>query len=156
MNYSNNSNGKILLISDFNSRTGSLSDLIEAHIDDHMLSHSLAPSITSKRKSFDGSTDKHGKRLIKLCKSKQLSIHNGKKEGDTLGMFTLISNKGDATTVDYSIVSESLFHDIDHSQVSLWIGSDDYSLKPQSDNHGDYLIDLPKSFVFKNHFKKDY
>ena len=55
-------------------------NFIEAHIDDHMLSHSLAPSITSKRKSFDGSTNKQGKRLIKLCKSKQLSILNGKKE----------------------------------------------------------------------------
>ena len=46
MNYSNNSNGKILLIGDVNNQTGSLSDFIEAHIDDHMLSHSLAPSIT--------------------------------------------------------------------------------------------------------------
>ena len=133
-----------------------------------MLSHSLAPSITSKRKSFDGSTNKHGKKVIKLCKSKQLSVLNGRKEGDTLGMFTFISNKGEASTVDYSIVSESLFHDIlyfivnphnylsDHSQISLWIRSDDYSLKPQSDNHGDSLIDLPKSFVFKNHSKKDF
>ena len=67
---------------------------IEAHIDDHMLSHSPAPSITIKRKSFDRSTNKHGKRLIKLCKSKQLSILNGRKEGDTLGMFKFISSKG--------------------------------------------------------------
>ena len=56
-------------------------------------------------------------------------------------MFTLISNKEEARTVNYSIVSESLFHDIlyfivnphnhlsDHSQISLWIRSDDYSLK---------------------------
>ena len=77
-------------------------------------------------------------------------------------------NKGEASTVDYSILSESLIPDIpyfivnphnylsDHSQISLWIRSDDYSLKPQSDNHGDSLIDLPKSFVFKNHFKKDF
>ena len=145
MNYNNNSNGKLLLISDFNSRTGSLSDFIEAHIDDHMLSHSIALSITSKRKFFDGSTNKNSKRLIKLCKSKQLSILNGRKEGDTLGMFTFISNKGEASTVDYSIVSESLFLDIpyfivnphnylsNHSQISLWIRSDDYFLKPQSD-----------------------
>ena len=40
MNYSNNSNGKILLIGDFNSRTGSFADFIEPH----MLSHSLAQS----------------------------------------------------------------------------------------------------------------
>ena len=168
MNYSNNSNGKILLIGDFNSRTGSLSDFIEPHIDDHMLSHSLAPSITSKRKSFDGSTNKHGKRLIKLCKSKQLSILNRRKEGDTLKMFTFISNKGEASTIDNSIVSESLFHNIpyfivnphnylsNHSQISLCIRSDDYSLKPQSDNHGDSLIDSPKSFVFKNHSKIEF
>ena len=74
---------------------------------------------------------------------------------------------GGSTTVDYSIVSESLFHDIpyfivnphnylsDHSQISLWIRSD-YSLNPKSDNHGDSLVDLPKSFVFKNHSKKDF
>ena len=52
MNYSNNSNGKILLIGDFNSRIGSLSDVIKPHIDDHMLSHSLAPGITSKKEVF--------------------------------------------------------------------------------------------------------
>ena len=83
-------------------------------------------------------------------------------------MFTFISNKGEAGTVDYSVVSESLFHHIpyfivnpynylsDHSQISLWIRSDHYSLKPKSENHGDALTHLPKSFVFKNHSKKDF
>ena len=48
-----------------------------------------------------------------------------------LGMFTFISNKGEASAVEYSIVTESLFHDIpyfivnphnylsDHCQISL-------------------------------------
>ena len=57
MSYSNNSNGKIMLIGDFNSRTGSLSDFIEPHIDDHMFSHSRAPSITSQISMVKGSSN---------------------------------------------------------------------------------------------------
>ena len=57
-------------------------------------------------------------------------------------------------------MSESLFHNIpyflvnphnylsDHFQISPWIRSDDY--------YGGSLIDLSKSFVFKNYFKKDF
>ena len=128
-----------------------------------MLRHSLAPSTTSKKKSFDGSMVKGSSNYARA--NNYPSLIGGKKV-KLLKCIHSFQIRGKPVLL--SIVSESLFHDIryfivsprnylsDHSQISLWIRSDNYSLKPQSDNHDDSLIDVPNNLSIKNHSKIDF
>ena len=81
--------GSILLMGDFNSRTGKYTDSICQEgsnvIPNERSDLSLNPS---KLNSFDNEINNHGKRLLELCKSADLRILNGRVSGDSLGRAT--------------------------------------------------------------------
>ena len=75
-------------------------------------------------------------RRNELCKSNNLYILNGKKEGDTLGRFIHYNTKQAPSTIDYAISSYDLFQKIshfivkresclsDHCQIVTWFEID--------------------------------
>jgi hypothetical protein len=107
------SKGKIVLIGDFNSRTGQNPDFIEkdsSQINDYDGVDLLPPDYVTdtelKRVNQDCIINSHGENMLDLCLSSRLRILNGRFLGDSLGYFTYISNNG-FSSVDYAILSES-------------------------------------------------
>ena len=93
INYS--SKGHILLLGDFNARTGKYTDLISKegnnYIENDKTETSLHPP---NRNSFDNIINYHGKRLLEICKTFDLKILNGQTNGDTLGRPTFHGRNG--------------------------------------------------------------
>lgn len=119
----------VLLIGDFNARTGKLKDFIEP--DGNKYIKNLSPDIYHKsiRENFDNKINNHGKRLIEICKNFNLRILNGRIKGDSLGKPTF-HNKKNTSTIDYAICNTELINNIkflvvqkpsylsDHSQIT--------------------------------------
>jgi endonuclease/exonuclease/phosphatase family metal-dependent hydrolase len=133
------SKGKIVLIGDFNSRTGQNPDFIEkdsSQINDFDGVDLLPPDYVTdtelKRVNQDFIINSHGKNLLDLSLSSRLRTLNGRFLGDSLGYFTYMSNNG-FSSVDYAILSESLLPSVkyfktndftylsDHVQVELYL-----------------------------------
>ena len=110
--------GKIILLSDFNVRTGTLNDFIENdthgpvlpndiyHLDEHC----------PKRNNADYTVNKVGGEILRLCIENRLRILNGRITGDLDGKLTSYQRTG-ADTVDYGIASEELLKSILRFQV---------------------------------------
>ena len=77
--------GSILLLGDFNSRTGKYPDVV-CNEGNHMIANDQSEfSLRSiQRNSFDNEINNHGKRLIEICRSADLRILNGRVNGDSL------------------------------------------------------------------------
>ena len=131
--------GKIVLIGDFNSRTGSYQDYIENDsIDLNQFSENdLLPEHydidqCSKRNNCDKIYNSQGESLLDLCISSRLRILNGRYIGDILGNFTCFTSNGNSA-VDYAIVSEGLLPSVkyfksydlnylsDHTQIECFL-----------------------------------
>ena len=115
-NFSNK--GSILLIGDFNARTGCNLDFIENDSTEinkfttqNLLPEYYDTDFVKKRNSVDKVVNLQGKNLLDLCVSARLRMLNGRYIGDLLGYYTCISNNG-YSTVDYCIVSEHLFSSV--------------------------------------------
>lgn len=122
----------VLLIGDFNARTGKLKDFIVP--DGNKYIKNLSPDIYHKsiRENFDNKINNHGKRLIEICKNCNLRILNGRIKGDSLGKPTF-HNKYGTSTIDYAICNTELINNIkflvvqepsylsDHSQITTWL-----------------------------------
>ena len=80
------SQGSILLLGDFNSRTGKYSDSV-CHDGNNIIVNDQSESsfYPIRRNSYDNEINNHGKRLLDICKSAELKILNGRVWGDTLG-----------------------------------------------------------------------
>ena len=80
------SRGSILLVGDFNSRTGKYLDVV-SNEGNHMIANDQSEfSLRSiQRNSFDNEINNHGKRLLEICRSADLRILNGRVNGDSLG-----------------------------------------------------------------------
>jgi hypothetical protein len=118
------SKGKIVLIGDFNSRTGENPDFIEkdsSQINDFdgvdLLSPDYVTDTELKRVNQDFIINSHGKTLLDLCSSSRLRILNGRFLGDSLDYFTYMSNNG-FSSVDYAILSESLLPSVKYSKTN--------------------------------------
>ena len=96
------SHGSILLMGDFNSRTGKYSDSICQEgsnvISNDRSELSLNPT---QRNSFDNEVNNHGKRLLEICKTADLRILNGRVSGDSLGRATFHGRNG-ISVIDYA------------------------------------------------------
>ena len=77
----------MMLIGDFNARTGLLNDL-EYGGNRYTNTEYINSQISRTRRNFDGLINFSLQKLTELCKTNNLYILNGKKEGDTLGRFT--------------------------------------------------------------------
>lgn len=101
--------GDIILLGDLNARTGVLNDFIENDFrdlnipDDNYITDTTWP----KRNNSDTTVNKQGEAIIKLCIGHRLRILNGRTIGDFAGNLTGYQSNG-ASTVDYSIISNSL------------------------------------------------
>jgi len=95
------SQGSILLMGNFNSRTGKYSDCVSqdgnAMIANDQSQFSFG---LTRRNSFDNELNNHRKRLLEICKSADLRILNGRVSGDSLGRATFHGKTG-VSVVDY-------------------------------------------------------
>ena len=112
------SQGSILLLGDFNSRTGKYSDSV-CHDGNNSIVNDQSESsfYPIRRNSYENEINNHGKRLLDICKSAELKILNGRVWGDILGRPTFHGRNG-ISVIDYAICDRGLF-----SNVSNFIAS---------------------------------
>ena len=98
---------QILLIGDFNSRTGEILEYEEPdNMDENFIPRELIPS---KRKNCDRGINQMGEKLIDLCKGHDLQILNGRKTGDLEGKFTFYNSRDGASSIDIAVASDPLY-----------------------------------------------
>ena len=126
----------ILLTGDFNSRTGSLNDIMIREFQDDILDESLyafpnildifnSLDIPIDRSNKDVTINKNGRSLIQMCQLQELCIVNGRIGTDrNIGSLTCAN----ASTVDYMICSPDLLHKIQDCTI-------DTPCKMMSDKH---------------------
>jgi len=148
--------GDIILMGDFNGRTGTSPDFITNDSDKHLPLEENYP-IDDKQKtraSQDMHIDDRGKHLLEICIAAQIRILNGRKIGDMLGYFTSHNYNGSAV-VDYTLCSTSLLNKIPYFKIHKFQGtiSDHCMLSfalqanvPLTSIPPTKLSDLPKSF----------
>ena len=103
-------NEDVVLLGDFNARTGTLDDmlsddhhLMDADLNDHYF------KLLSKRNNTDLKINSNGRPFIELLQTSGIIILNGRTLGDIFGEPTCIQRQG-VSTVDYICVSANL-HD---------------------------------------------
>ena len=113
------SDAPILLLGDFNARTGKMDDFIlyddraaalcGVDTNDHELSDNCTSyDFCEKRYNKDVHVNNNGKQLIDLCISLNLKILNGRFGDDKgIGKYTCTSVRG-SSTIDYAVASPSL------------------------------------------------
>ena len=110
--------GKIILMGDFNARTGQSPDFIDE--DSSQINNFDASNLLPANYEVDSEINRtnqdivinsHGKSLLELCISSRLRILNGRYIGDSLGNHTFMSVNG-YSTVDYALVSASLLSSV--------------------------------------------
>ena len=106
--------GEILLLGDTNARTSNFSDTLEP--DKYDIGNQREQINIPPRNSEDKCENGRGKELIELCKSLDLCILNGRKNGDLFGNFTSFQWNGSGV-VDYAITSQFLFSKISSFNV---------------------------------------
>ncbi|CAB4039092.1 Hypothetical predicted protein [Paramuricea clavata] len=95
--------GDVILIGDFNARTGKLGDFISTDGNKHIQNLVQDDSYQTKRENFDNTVNSHGKHLLEICKNCDLRILNGRTKGDSLGKTTFHSKNG-ISTIDYVVL----------------------------------------------------
>ena len=154
--------GSILLMGDFNSRTGKYSDNVCQEGNTIITNDQSEFSLCAlQRHSFDNELNNHGKRLLEICRSADLTIMNGRSRGDSLGRPTFHGKLG-VSVVDYAICDQDLFHSIanfvvkepsslsDHSPIMTWLNITKVNTHLATENTNDTLICLPKQFIWEN------
>ena len=118
--------GDIILMGDFNARTGTLPDYDEFEDEgdlDIIYEIPVMPSVYNKisknditssglslqRNNVDKSTNQYGTKLLNLVKMSDLLILNGRSPGDSAGELTLCNHRG-TSTIDYVIVSKNVIN----------------------------------------------
>ena len=139
--------GKVMLLGDFNSRTGTLADHIMQDDNTYTPTGDTYVSDTNIRArcSEDASTNEYGKKLLEVCKNARLRILNGRILGDLNGKMTCFQWNG-SSVVDYCIVHEDLLGVIDYFKV--------HDLKGMFSNHCKISIQIPSDVkIVKNREK---
>ena len=97
---------KVLLLGDFNSRTGEKLEYTEPdEMDDNEIPRDLVPT---DRRNCDKSTNSMGEKLLDLCKGHDLQLLNGRMNGDSQGAFTFYDTKEGASAIDIAVTSDPL------------------------------------------------
>ena len=108
--------GPVILLGDFNSRTGKYEDHISIDSDNLLDNTSENSFIPKQRNNYDNILNGHGKNLLQVCKNLDLRIINGRVRGDSMGNITYHGRIG-VSTVDYIICDQSLFQHVDYFLV---------------------------------------
>ena len=162
------SKGNIMLLGDFNARTGTLEDFISK--DKNNLIHDTTENCLQppKRQSFDNTINNHGKQLLGMLKATDLKIVNGRTTGDSLGRPTFHGAKG-ISICDYIICDQDLLQSInnfvvkppsylsDHSQIIAWVNIFNNKVDPTISNQSQPNIHkLPNQFIWSNETKESF
>ena len=99
---------KIILLGDFNARTGRTEDrLLKDKHDSDDTPLEFFSHIKEQRYNQDNKENKYGKNLLDYCAQTQSYIANGRTLGDFQGRLTCYETRG-SSTVDYAIIKESI------------------------------------------------
>ena len=109
-----NKTGEVVVIGDFNARTGNKIDFVSYFNDDDAETFVRNSGVTVLGKL---KINNYGNSLIDICKGLNLRILNGRTLGDSTGKFTCFHYNGQST-IDYIIASENLMQAITTMQVS--------------------------------------
>jgi len=156
--------GSVILLGDFNSRTGKYSDTVSQD-GNNIITNDQSESAfhPAERNSFDNVLNSHGKKLLEICKTFDLRIVNGRVSGDTLGRPTFHGTNG-TSVIDYFICDHHTFLDVanfvvekpspmsDHSAILAWLNLN--TSLPEGDiqtaNSNNKLMRLPRQFSWEN------
>lgn len=129
------STGSIILMGDFNSRTGKYCDTVSQEGNNVITNDQSELAFQStQRNSFDNVLNSHGKTLLEICKNLDLRIINGRVHGDTLGRPTFRGENG-TSVINYLICDQSTFLNVtsfvvkqpcylsDHSAIVAWLNT---------------------------------
>ncbi len=110
--------GSTILMGDYNARTGNLADYLldysgDKKIDVDFVVNSYEPK---NRINSDFCTNSYGRKLIDVCKNTNISMLNGRMNGDVPGKFTFHSSIG-SSVIDYALVSSELMDQIVYFNV---------------------------------------
>ena len=111
--------GKILVTGDFNARTSNINDftIYDTYLDQNV--HVDMNENTIPRANMDHVIDAYGQRLIRLCKSTDLLIANGRLLNDAgIGDFTFYNEKG-CSVVDYLLLNQYDFNLIESFDILM-------------------------------------
>ena len=156
------SQGSILLMGDFNSRTGKFSDSVCHNGNDFITNDQSASSLNlTRRNSYDNELNNHGKRLLDICKSSDLKILNDRVSGDTLRRATFDERNG-VSVIDYAICDQDTLLNVanfvvqqpssfpDHSSIITWININTGMPEINSPReNGNQLSPLPMQFLWE-------
>ena len=125
--------GKVLVLGDFNSRTGSNDDYISNDIINEesadMISNVVnyvPDSEPCKRTNSDPVTNQFGRQLISLCKTTALRIVNGRHKDDPNGNITFYNSRG-SSLIDYVLTFDDNFNNILQFQSGVFNVFSDHS-----------------------------
>ena len=115
------SKGRVVLMGDFNSRTSTSPDFNVTDDDKYtpvpeQYNSDEHESLYNRENEDICSVNEYGKKLLELCIETELRILNGRMLGDLEGKLTCHKWNG-SSTVDYGIVQNSLFREIDFFKV---------------------------------------
>ena len=104
--------GSILIMGDFNCRTGKYSNSV-CQEGNRLITNDQSEfsSCGTQRNSIDNELNNHGKRLLEICRNTDLRILNGRVGGDSLRTPTFHS-KSSVCVMDYAICDQDLFRHI--------------------------------------------
>ena len=153
--------GSILLMGDFNARTGKYSDSV-CHEGNNIIvndqsEYSYCPI---RRNSYDNELNSHGKRLLDICRSADLKILNGRVSGDTLGRATFHGRNG-ISVVDYAICDQDILSNVahfvvkqpcslsDHSSIITWLNINTNISELEPSHESTRLSRLPIQFLWE-------
>ena len=156
--------GSIILMGDFNSRTGKYSDTVSQE-GNNVISNDQSETAfqPAHRNSFDNVINSHGKRLLEICKTLDLRIVNGRANGDTLGRPTFHGKNG-TSVIDYVICDQFTLLNVnsfvvkqpsylsDHSAIVAWLNVNNSlpTNNTQTSNSTDRLTSLPRQFCWES------
>ena len=114
----------IILMGDFNSRTGNLEDLLIKDKHDECPCDGFFSDIKLRRNNQDMTINKYGKKLVEFCAATKSYIANGRTVGDLAGRLTCYQEMG-ASAVDYAIINEKMHEHVLYFEVlDPYVGSD--------------------------------
>ena len=116
--------GDIMLMGDFNARTGNGNDYIENDRSDMFIplpDMYIQDAPMAPRHCHDSVMNGYGRKLLELCRCTGLRLLNGRKLGDTLGRFTCHEYGGNST-IDYILSNLNLYDKVQYFKVNEWHG----------------------------------
>ena len=139
--------GEVILVGDFNARTGDKPDYVPDFTNDDNLdqvirsdSNVILENLGRKHRSnMDNVVNAYGTKLIELCKGSNIRILNGRTLGDSQGSHTSFQYNG-MSAVDYVIASENIMHIIPIVTVSQPTHLSDHAHINYSINLGKYKL----------------